>query len=61
MAKCAECGADTHLFVNDVPVCVQCDAKREAEWRAEMQAAREAEREAARKKAEADRESRNKG
>jgi hypothetical protein len=28
--KCCECGAETSLFVNGVPVCVACDAKRDA-------------------------------
>lgn len=27
--KCCECGAETCLFVNGVPICVVCDAKRE--------------------------------
>jgi len=56
MAKCAQCGADTHLFVNEVPLCVKCDAKREAEWSAALEAAREAQR----RKAEPDRADRAK-
>jgi hypothetical protein len=28
--KCCNCGAETSLFVNGVPVCVVCDAKRDA-------------------------------
>jgi hypothetical protein len=27
--KCCECGAETSLFVNDAPVCIACDAKRD--------------------------------
>jgi hypothetical protein len=28
--KCCDCGVETSLFVNGVPICVVCDAKREA-------------------------------
>jgi hypothetical protein len=27
--KCCDCGAETCLFVNGVPICVVCDARRE--------------------------------
>ena len=27
MAKCAYCGADTVLYINNVPVCLDCDEK----------------------------------
>lgn len=27
--KCCDCGAETCLFVNGVPICVVCDAKRD--------------------------------
>jgi hypothetical protein len=29
MAQCAVCGAATELYVNGVPLCSQCDDKRE--------------------------------
>jgi len=29
MHKCVMCGADTILFVNGVPYCVECDEQRE--------------------------------
>lgn len=28
MAKCLYCGADTILHINEIPVCVECDEKR---------------------------------
>jgi len=28
MAKCLYCGADTILHINGIPVCVECDEKR---------------------------------
>jgi hypothetical protein len=27
LARCAECGADTILYVNGVPLCLKCDYK----------------------------------
>lgn len=30
MEKCVYCGTDTMLRVNGVPICVKCDAIREA-------------------------------
>jgi len=31
MARCAHCGAETQLFSNGSPICIECDAAREAE------------------------------
>jgi hypothetical protein len=28
MAKCSQCGAETPLYVNGVPLCLECDKKR---------------------------------
>jgi len=29
MHKCVLCGADTILFINGLPICVECDEERE--------------------------------
>jgi len=29
MHKCVLCGADTILFINGIPICVECDEERE--------------------------------
>lgn len=31
MAACVRCGAETMLFVNEVPLCIECDAKNDSE------------------------------
>lgn len=31
MALCANCGAETMLFVDGIPLCVQCDATKESD------------------------------
>jgi len=31
MAKCVYCGAETELYVNGVPVCLECSEEREGE------------------------------
>jgi hypothetical protein len=28
MAKCVRCGAETSLYVNRTPLCLECDGKR---------------------------------
>lgn len=33
MAQCIDCGAETQLYVADVPICPSCEDKREEERR----------------------------
>jgi hypothetical protein len=30
MAKCSQCGAETQLYVNGVPICPACDNRSES-------------------------------
>lgn len=38
MARCTNCGAETSLYVNGVPVCVKCDDALQAEAKRKEQA-----------------------
>ncbi len=36
MVKCVDCGADTILYVNGVPVCRKCDQERDQKDQAQQ-------------------------
>lgn len=33
MARCSNCGKETEMYVNGVPLCLECDKRREADLR----------------------------